>query len=64
MHIKRMARLGEERGEGHHSKLSGIACITNKQCLTGNISRRTLQQMLEQRAEHLWECSECKDASL
>lgn len=64
MHIKRMGELGEERRRGLCSNVSDTERITHSRCVSGSISRTTLQQMSDQKVENLWECFECVDASL
>ena len=59
--VARIEEIGIKRGSGRTSMLTGIVRRTTNQRNTGTISRKTLEWMLHQGTEHLWQCPECKD---
>ena len=62
VHIQRMLER-EYLGEGRKSKFFGKSRRSHNQHLTGTLSLHTLEWLLKRRAEHLWECPTCCEAS-
>ena len=60
-HVERMRLRGICRGSGRISKLRGKTRRTFNQTAVGTISSWTLRWLLNEGAEHVWECPECSD---
>ena len=60
-HVERMRLRGIGRGSGRISKLRGKTRRTFNQTAVGTISSWTLRWLLNEGAEHVWECPECSD---
>ena len=59
--VERLEENGVERGSGRHSMLTGYMRNLSNQMATGIVSRKTLQQLLVRRTEHLWQCPVCNE---
>lgn len=61
----RWIELGEEmRKWTFFGMKSFSSCYPQQVCAAGSIRRLTLQWALERKAKTIWECSECRNASL
>lgn len=60
--IKRISRVGRE--DIIPNRVVNTHYPQPAWSVTSSVDRHTLQRMLEQKVEHVWECPECWDASL
>ncbi len=61
--ITRLKSFRVKRGDGAKEHLRGKSRRLKNQHQVGIISKGTLKEILEKRAEHVWGCPECNDAN-